>query len=487
MTVVCFVIHGIGKQHQGFSALLREGIKRQLQKLTNKQETIPQVEFYELYWAGVGSDEQDNLYSSIYPELYAKSGMIKGWLQLVHNLKPLRALTFRLVGDVFKYLGKFQKPIKESVLQKLVEVFKQKQVSQESFSLILVGHSLGTVALHDIISGFLAYRYAAFDNLVKSTSVFTMGSPISLFSLVADSAEPGRFRKWTNFLHPRDPIAFPMAGRFPTVKDVVLNAFSLNPLKSHSVYWTHTEVQKQIAAEILEHTNNRLGVVLKPEDLRNEVPPEIYQPFQTASTKVGFSQYLPNFNKVPFEELFSTKQQIDICLLYGSTWQRTNVQYIVGALEKAKTDMRICMLSPKSPSVAGITYQFGITSKDEPLPDRISRVTKALIQAHETATKNTNPNLPGRLRIYYSLNGVMHSFYRFDDLIYFAPRQMTTNSLAATPIPTLVFRGTYPPKKQDEMGYDMYSWLMRDFELLLAETKEAVLAYDSNNSIGASK
>ena len=81
----------------------------------------------------------------------------------------------------------------------------------------------------------------------------------------------------------------------------------------------------------------------------------------------------------------------------------------------------------------------------------------------------------------------MHSFYRFDDLIYFAPRQMTTNSLAATPIPTLVFRGTYPPKKQDEMGYDMYSWLMRDFELLLAETKEAVLAYDSNNSIGASK
>jgi hypothetical protein len=241
------------------------------------------------------------------------------------------------------------------------------------------------------------------------------------------------------------------------------------------VYWEHSEVHKQIAAEILDHVKKERGVVLTAEVLQNEVPPEIYQPFQTSATKVGFSQYLPDFNGVPFEKLFATKKQIDICLLYGETWLKTHGPKVVSALERHTTNIRICLVSPKGPSIAGIAYQFSVS--DEEVRTRAQRSTDALKEVFAMAKKNATK--PGRLRIYHSLNGINHSFYRFDDLIYFAPRKMSSARLDATPIPTIVFRGKYPPKKKDETGYDMYSWLMRDYETLLANPKGAELVFDS--------
>jgi hypothetical protein len=473
MTVVCFIIHGIGEQNQKFASPLKKGIRRELHKLKNGVEAGRKLEFHDLYWADQGSSAQDNLYSRIYPHLYSKE---ESWWESTKQLGVVRSLTFGLIGDIFKYLGKFQKPIKQAVVETMGKVFKEKQEANEPFSLVLIGHSLGTVILHDLITGFLEYHYAAFDGIIKSTSVFTMGSPISLFSLVTDTADPSRFRKWTNFLHPTDPIALPMANRFPKgVADVELKKPFQNPLTSHGMYWTHAEVHKQIAAEILEHVKKGIGVVLPAEALRNEVPPEIYQPFQTSATNVGFSQYLPDFNGVPFEKLFTTKKQIDICLLYGETWLKTHGPKVVSALEKHTTDMRVCLVSPKSPAIAGIAYQFSVS--EEEVRNRAQKSTEAFKEIFATAKKNAAK--PGHLRIYHSLNGINHTFYRFDDLIYSAPRKMSSLRLDVMPIPTIVFRGKYPPKKKDETGYDMYSWLMQDYETLLANPKGAELVFDS--------
>ena len=472
MKVVCFVIHGVGEQNQKFSSPLKQGIQKQLQKLAGGREAVSKVEFRDLYWANEGNDFQDNLYRSVYPGLYSRS---ESWWESAQKLGPVRGLTFGLVGDVFKYLGRFQKPIKEAVLRQVGNVFQERQEAQEPFSLVLVGHSLGSVILHDLITGFVEYRYAAFESLTKSTSVFTMGSPIALFSLVADTADPTRFRKWTNFLHPNDPIAFPMAARFPKVADVELKKFSPNPLSSHGMYWAHPEVHKQIAREILDHIQQEAGVVLPAEDVRRGVPLELLHPSQGPSAKEGFSQYLPNFGKVPFEELFSARKQMDVCFLYGNTWVQHHAQYIAGALERAATDLRICLLSPESPLLAGLRQQLNAASEED-LRERIRKTTSALIEAFQLAAKNSTK--PGRLRIYHSLNTISHSFYRFDDLMYFAPRQLTSDKLAATPIPTMVFRGAYPPKRKNQSGYDMYSWVMRDFETLL-KGKRASLVFDS--------
>src|SRR5687768_9835489 len=104
MKVICFIIHGIGEQNQKFSLPMREGVVKQLRKIDGGNDAVSHLEFYDLYWANEGSDFQDNLYRSIYPGLYSQAGVLKRWLQLAKNLGPLRALTFRLIGDVFGYL-----------------------------------------------------------------------------------------------------------------------------------------------------------------------------------------------------------------------------------------------------------------------------------------------------------------------------------------------------------------------------------------------
>ena len=87
----------------------------------------------------------------------------------------------------------------------------------------------------------------------------------------------------------------------------------------------------------------------------------------------------------------------------------------------------------------------------------------------------------GRLRIYCSLNGINHSFYRFDDSIYFAPRQLASDKLVGPPIPTLVFSKTHDLKSGADRPRDIYSWLIRDFEFLLCKPRDAALYFDSSN------
>ena len=479
MSVLCFVIHGIGTRDHGFSVPLQKGVHRKLVKLIRKKakddaqkwaniNATEVVDFETLYWANIGSDEQNNLYRKIYPELFGTESKLKKVLQLVTQLAPVRSLSIRLIGDVFGYLGRFQEPIKRQVFAQLAAKLGPRLEAGKPFSIILVGHSLGSVILHDLISGFLRYRYAGFDSLVGRISVFTMGSPLSLFSLVAESANPEQFAKWVNFLHPRDPIAFPMASIFPAVEDVKLWRLSWDALALHSVYWHDGTVHHRIAQEIVDHYDKRLAKASSPGASGN-VPPEIFQPFHGAAAQAGFSEYFADFQKVPFGDIIPAAKQIDICNVYGRHWLQENAEYFIRALGDPETTIRVCMLSPESASLPGFCYQFSGMSQDE-LKKRIEEVHAEYLKIFNEAQRRHGKT--GRLQIYRSLNIVNHGFYRFDDVIYFTPRQIASNKLAATPIPTLVYRNTSQPD-------DLFSWLMRDFNFLTKTDRDAVLHFNS--------
>jgi len=482
MSALCFVIHGIGTQDQGFSEPLQKGVHRKLVELVGeKAKVVGQkwasmnatelVDFETLYWADIGSDEQNNLYRKIYPELFGTKNELKKILQLATQLRPVRSLSIKLIGDVFGYLGKFQERIKREVIRQLATKLGPRLESGKPFSIILVGHSLGSVILHDLISGLVQHRDTGFDSLVGRISVFTMGSPLSLFSLVAQSANPEQFVKWVNFLHPRDPIAFPMKSIFPTVEDVSLCRRSWNPSKLHSVYWHHHTVHDRIAQEIVDHYDKGLATASSPVAFGN-IPQEIYQPFHRVAAQAGFSNYFADFQKIPFGDIIPKAKQIDICNVYGRHWIQENAVYFVQALCNPETVVRVCMLSPDSASLAGFCYQFNGMSQEE-LKKRIEDVNGEFLKALNEAGRRSKQTT-GRLQIYRSLNIVNHAFYRFDDLIYFTPRPIASAQLAATPIPTLVYRNA---SRLD----DFFSWLMRDFDLLIKTQRDAVLHFDSAN------
>jgi len=470
MPVLCFVIHGIGPQNQDYSNPLQQGVHRELVKWMG-EKAVGMVDYEPLYWANIGSAEQNNLYRKVYPDLFGTTQIWKRSYQLVAQLAPVRSLSMTLIGDIFGYLGRFQEAIKRQVFEQIVEKLRTRIESGKQFSLILVGHSLGTVILHDLISGFLRYRYAGFENVTQNVSIFTMGSPLSLFSLVAESADPGKFRKWVNFLHPRDPIAFPMASIFVRVKDISLRRFSWNPLSLHGVYWHHSEVHRLIAAEIVDHCKNGLAIATDKLDL-GKVPSEIFQPFHGAAARAGFSSYFGDFHGIPFPKLIPKAREIDICVVYGGHWFQHHAQYFVEALSNPDSLVRICTLSPESPSLPGFSHHFSGTPESE-IKKKIEDATNEFRNAFEEARRRHG--CTGRLQIYRVLNIVNHGLYRFDDMCYWVPRPITSNKLAGLPLPTLAVRNT-------SASDDLFSWFTRDFELLIATQRDAALYFDSNPS-----
>lgn len=218
------------------------------------------------------------------------------------------------VGDAALYLSRHVGSqvvyrIKETALGPLEQ-------AQEGDRLHLVTHSMGTVILFDILFAgrwedprldqaastqnvrhiVSAIRNALFgmgNNPgvgLPIASIHTMGSPIALFSLLTATGESSHdlttnFQEmlqnlyhrhelqaltWNNFIHPGDPIAYPLQGVMPTVlanadryvqvRDVITENrnLSLNlgliPLlwggDAHGSYWQSPRVAQAIAATL---------------------------------------------------------------------------------------------------------------------------------------------------------------------------------------------------------------------------------------------
>jgi len=479
MKVLCFIIHGIGSQDPDFAKPLKEGVHKQLVKLLHrkKDKSISEgkplspadvVEFRELYWANIGSAEQDELYRRLYPEYYADSmiGKIKSTLK---ELSPLRSLSFRLIGDIVGYLGKFQEQIKKTVFESFVQQLEEKARQKEQFSIIVVSHSLGSVIVHDILSGLVESHSAGLHGLPKSTSVFTMGSPLALFSLTATTLAPNVFRRWTNLLDVRDPIAFPLATLFKGVRDVRLRRWRWN---THAFYWNDTKVHQRVAEEVLEHYNSPIPVNSDALHLPKEAPPELLRPFHGSALTAGFYDFKTDFTEIPFKDLIESSEEIDICNLYGRTWYANNAQYFKNAFAKPFTKIRAFMLSPENPGLPGYCYQFEQMDPDT-LRTKIEDATGELIRAFQAAKEDHGS--VGQLKIYRLNNIISHSFYRFDRQLFYVPQKISSPKHTATPIPVLVFRLT---ESEKQFG----GWLMRDINAVADTPKDCMLYFDSEKT-----
>jgi hypothetical protein len=478
MRVVCFFIHGIGTQDQNFSNLLKTGIHAKLMELNKRRNTegkknfdyTNDVDFEPIYWANLGSNEQDNLYRKVFPELYSENSFFKKFQQYA----TMRSLSVHLIGDVVGYLGKFEGPIKRTVFDQLAKKLQELTQKGSDFSIIVVAHSLGSVILHDLISGLQHYEYTGFNSLADKISIFTMGSPLSLFMLRRDANLKQPFRKWVNFFHPRDPVAFPMNTISKKVTDIKVNDCSFDPMKLHSMYWQNSEVHESIAKEIVDHFEKPMTTA-PTMDFFREPPPEVFQPCLSVAANAGFSEYVTDFEQIPFDKLISNAKEIDICFVYGGHWVGVNNQYIIKALTKPDVVMRVFMLSPDSPSLPGFSHHFSGKPKER-IIEEIRKTTEALKLAVEDALKSVETaNHIGKLQIYYSLNIINHSIYRFDNVIYYTPRKLSSSKNKPTPIPTLVYRNT----TEDS---NFFRWLMRDLELIKDCSRDSILQFDSSSN-----
>ena len=264
-----------------------------------------------LYWGDVNESALNELLTN----LKGSSKWNQLWFQ---DFRQKQILQF--VGDGGLYISRLIGSMAAEQLKN--QTFKGLEKYGQDDRLHLVTHSWGTIILFDIlfasrwdnqdIPGYQSVKdirdklYGIGDNLttgIRLASIQTMGSPIALFSLITingrnsndesthdispglsnllkNLTQGGQELCWLNFIHPGDPIAWPLenliaklipdSGSYVDVKDVLtgdsglLNLFAQTPPirqtflalanggSAHGSYWQNKDVAQQIAANILK-------------------------------------------------------------------------------------------------------------------------------------------------------------------------------------------------------------------------------------------
>ncbi|PZV16383.1 MAG: hypothetical protein DCF22_05330 [Leptolyngbya sp.] len=269
-----------------------------------------------LFWGNV-SEEATSL---LLEGLQASPKWSDFWFQ---KLRTQQILPF--VGDAALYLSRhisanLVRQISDQALRQIGLTLDELKAPPTSGQLKgdrlhLVTHSWGTVILFDILfaprweaaeveletrqnienirTGFFGLGFQENQQFgIPVASIHTMGSPISLFSLINAAGgrsfnltpklkelleslytqRQGKPLPWRNYAHPGDPIAYPLAGLLPILlegakdtvqtEDIVISAnFLMKPFSqtmlplinggdAHGSYWKSKEVATAIAQTI---------------------------------------------------------------------------------------------------------------------------------------------------------------------------------------------------------------------------------------------
>lgn len=273
-TLSVVVIHGIGDQPRAYHRPLAEGVKAEFATLSgmSASEVDEAIRFRAVDWSGVGRREQEDLLALYYPA--------PGRRHAVTDLYPLRQMLVTGFDDALLYVSQHWHPeIKNRLRRAILEEgrwLRQRYPKGQLF-ISIVAHSLGGVIAYDVCHDFFVEITHFLQEIRPSrpdapppeilaldlelSNLFTMGCPLSIWSLTHDPAKqwyrdrpvavrPGGV--WYNFFSRWDPIAFPLE---PIYRDLaqegVLRDFRVwSGANAHSGYWTCRPVAQRIAERL---------------------------------------------------------------------------------------------------------------------------------------------------------------------------------------------------------------------------------------------
>jgi len=297
--------------------------------------------------------------------------------------------------------------------------------------------------------------------------VITMGSPLSLFSLVAQRTRPDRFKSWTNFFYKRDPISFPMAKltQFQSVKDVELDESGSNLLALHGAYWTNERFTTTSRPRSSPITNRRWN---SPTDSPVGPCAGAFSSTWWRVEMAGMSQAYADYRDVKFTDLIAPRVRSIFAI---STVE--NGSSCTPKISRPHCSERTSTFelhhARDSMALNALSYHF------ENIPVEVLRTEiDAAIAELKKIVEHARQKTPrvGRLRVYVSRNMINHAFYRFDDLYLHAEAVSQLEERFNTD-------PCYSYRSVPEKGWG-YEWLMRDFEELLKSSHDSECVFDSS-------
>jgi hypothetical protein len=253
----------------------------------------------------IGDDAQLRLMSA-YEQETTKLYNFSYKLSRAAGLDKIRRQIITSVSDVMVYKSKFWR----GEIQQLV-VDKINPYIGADDSVSLIAHSLGSVVAFDTLNENVDHNEEWKGADYRPANLFTMGSPIALFTLDLDrefelrlpdrvdqggdheetghdeSQGHGHHHRivqndgvWYNFLDAQDLIAYPLEILFKDrflLEDIVVQT-GTNPRKAHDGYWENEEVADTIARRLKLDYQRINGIV--------DLAPEEEQPQEQAQAQV---------------------------------------------------------------------------------------------------------------------------------------------------------------------------------------------------------
>ncbi len=289
-TIEVITIHGVGPHDETFSQALEHNVIAFLEKsgLGSARET---VHFTPVVWSDIGRETKEQLKHEILLPLASPI-----------ELPRTREFIIDSVGDILYYLStegkrRIKERVRESILkvgrriraadpqgrpwedwdywnelgpQKAQEEWEQREVAYVN----IIGHSLGSVITYDVSYDFYKEMTSPEEpwspiKMLKLdlSNLFTMGSPLALFSLLEDQTHyrdrPVQVREkgdWYNFYDCQDLIAYRLEHVYPQrkIRDISIDAGFLSdllnsflPPRAHSVYWSSKKLAREVGLRLL--------------------------------------------------------------------------------------------------------------------------------------------------------------------------------------------------------------------------------------------
>jgi hypothetical protein len=235
------------------------------------QEQIDAIVTFEyVNYSDVGQTEEDGVLAAYRQERGGLYSLPDDAIELI-AYDRVRAQMITAVSDCLVYESAKQR---DEIRQRVVDKITPYVGTGDAVS--IVGHSLGSVVSFDTAYFNSRHNDAWVKANFKPTNLFTMGSPIALFSMEMDDttgeqkpryvpaavdsplAPTGELQPnlaegvWYNFLDAQDLIAYPLetlfTGKFQ-VKDIRVET-GLLPLAAHTGYWHNATVADRIAQRL---------------------------------------------------------------------------------------------------------------------------------------------------------------------------------------------------------------------------------------------
>jgi len=163
----------------------------------------------------------------------------------------------------------------------------------------------------------------------------------------------------------------------------------------------------------------------------------------------GLKHISPSFKSVDYrEKLKNTNQEIDIFVIYASSWLKENLGVIIEAVRNKNVKLRLCFLDPNSTSAKALNEKF-----EE--GDLISRIKDSLEFVKNTLSREKM--IKNNIKVYLQKHVPQHCIYRMDDKIYVINYVLNPGRRDT---PVFCF-------EKKEMKTGLYSYYLGDLEGLL--------------------